>query len=161
MKRALAVVRERLAFWDPEAQRVVERLGASTPVVAMETQEEAGARLRVKAVKLGARARAERLLPARTMGEPARLPSTSWDRVAALCIAERKRSGPAPGFREGRVARGHETLRAAADRLRVNADSLRRRAWGARRSYADGLTRATWDALAEGLPTNGQRRRAA
>ena len=114
-----------------------------------ETPEQAGARHGVKASKIGKKARALGLLPRLSKpGTLARLPTSAWDRVAALCIAERKPTGPRPGLAERRTPAGCESLPAAAHRLGVDSDALRQRAARAGRRYTDGITAEEWTAMA-------------
>lgn len=120
---------------------------------ALETAYAAGARHGVKPRKMLNKATEEGVLLARAR-PGATLPSTTWDRMASLCIADRRPDGPKASLAARRALEGKESADHAALRLGVHADSLRGRARAVDGSKA-AREPALWDALAAEILRRG------
>jgi hypothetical protein len=144
---------ERMVYWDPAADRIVDGDAHLAAVASSrETSWQACARLHVRERVLRPMARALGYpLPDSRPGVPTTLSASVWDVIGAACIAARKPKGPPVGYAPPRWQAGHESSRAAGRRLGVSHSSLVDRA--ARSPEGRCLrTAAQWTALAKGLP---------
>lgn len=120
---------------------------------ALEAVGAASVRHGVKSLKLRAKAMEQGFLPVGARFD-AKMASTLWDQMAALCLAERAVGGPKATLAARRALAGKESPDHAAQRLGIRVESLRGRArtlTGSKAARAPAL----WDALAAEIGKRG------